>query len=93
MAAYTRNLPLSDFLILLLKVTIAAFLMRASACTVNDILDRNFDAKVERTKLRPLAAKKLSILGGNVSNVSSIWLIPTIQAIHLLATGMACNSY
>lgn len=61
MAAYTKKIPLGHFAILLLKVTVAAFLMRASACTINDILDRNFDAQVERTKSRPLAAKKLSV--------------------------------
>ena len=35
-------------------------LMRSAGCIVNDIADRNFDAHVERTKDRPLAAKLIS---------------------------------
>ena len=35
-------------------------LMRSAGCIVNDVADRNFDAHVERTKDRPLAAKLIS---------------------------------
>ena len=35
--------------------------MRSAGCIVNDISDRNFDKKVERTKNRPLASGKISI--------------------------------
>lgn len=35
--------------------------MRAVGCIVNDIVDREFDAKVERTKLRPIASGEISI--------------------------------
>ena len=33
-----------------------AFLLRGAGCTVNDMWDRDFDRKVERTRSRPLAA-------------------------------------
>ena len=34
--------------------------MRSAGCIINDFFDKKFDAKVERTKLRPLAAKTMS---------------------------------
>lgn len=34
--------------------------MRSAGCIINDIIDQDFDAKVERTKIRPLAAKSLN---------------------------------
>ena len=36
-------------------------LMRSAGCIVNDILDREFDAKVFRTKNRPIASGDVSI--------------------------------
>ena len=38
-----------------------AILMRSAGCIVNDIVDKNFDKKVERTKNRPIASGKISI--------------------------------
>ena len=35
--------------------------MRSAGCIVNDILDRKFDAKVFRTKDRPIASGKVSV--------------------------------
>lgn len=37
-------------------------IMRSAGCVINDILDYKFDAKVHRTKDRPLAAGKISRL-------------------------------
>lgn len=39
---------------------LGAFLMRSAGSTINDIADRNFDAHVERTRLRPLANGQVS---------------------------------
>lgn len=36
-------------------------LMRAAGCVMNDIADRNFDGRVERTRGRPLATGELSV--------------------------------
>ena len=35
--------------------------MRSAGCIVNDILDKEFDSKVYRTKNRPIASGKISI--------------------------------
>ena len=38
-----------------------SILMRSAGCIVNDIVDRNFDKKVKRTKNRPIASGKISV--------------------------------
>jgi 4-hydroxybenzoate polyprenyltransferase len=40
---------------------IGAFVMRGAGCTWNDITDRDLDAKVERTRSRPLPAGQVSV--------------------------------
>ncbi len=42
---------------------LGAFAMRSAGCVYNDIVDRDLDAKVERTRLRPLASKRVSLAG------------------------------
>jgi 4-hydroxybenzoate polyprenyltransferase len=46
MAAYHTSLDLKTFWTEMFKFLIAAFIVRGSACTINDIFDRNFDAGV-----------------------------------------------
>lgn len=46
MAAFSRKLAFPDYGVLLLKTSFTAFIMRSSACTINDILDQKFDASV-----------------------------------------------
>jgi 4-hydroxybenzoate polyprenyltransferase len=41
--------------------TIGVVLMRAAGCVMNDIVDRDFDPHVERTRLRPLASGELRL--------------------------------
>jgi len=38
-----------------------SILMRSAGCIVNDIVDKNFDKKVKRTKNRPIASGKVSV--------------------------------
>ena len=38
-----------------------SILMRSAGCVFNDIIDKDFDKKVKRTKKRPIAAGKISI--------------------------------
>ena len=38
---------------------VGTLLMRSAGCAVNDFADRNFDPHVERTRLRPLAAREI----------------------------------
>jgi 4-hydroxybenzoate polyprenyltransferase len=40
---------------------LGAFAMRSAGCVYNDIVDRDLDAKVERTRLRPLASRRVSL--------------------------------
>lgn len=40
---------------------IGASLMRGAGCAVNDIVDRDFDAQVARTALRPIPAGQISV--------------------------------
>lgn len=41
--------------------SLGALLMRGIGCTFNDIFDRDFDSKVERTRFRPLTSGQLSL--------------------------------
>ena len=41
---------------------LGSVLMRSAGCIFNDIVDRNLDKKVERTKNRPIASGKISVL-------------------------------
>ncbi|HET9356283.1 MAG TPA: 4-hydroxybenzoate octaprenyltransferase [Sphingomicrobium sp.] len=40
---------------------LGAFAMRSAGCVYNDIVDRDLDRKVERTRLRPLASGRVSL--------------------------------
>ena len=42
---------------------LGAVLMRSAGCIFNDIVDRNFDKKVQRTKERPIASGKITVVG------------------------------
>ncbi|MEO7815218.1 MAG: 4-hydroxybenzoate octaprenyltransferase [Sphingomicrobium sp.] len=45
---------------LLALFAIGAFVMRSAGCVYNDIVDRDLDRQVERTRLRPLASGRVS---------------------------------
>ncbi|HKK29576.1 MAG TPA: 4-hydroxybenzoate octaprenyltransferase [Alphaproteobacteria bacterium] len=42
-------------------LTVGAFAMRGAGCTYNDIVDRNFDARVARTALRPIPSGEVTV--------------------------------
>ena len=46
---------------LFMTLGIGAFMMRSAGCAYNDIVDRDLDARVERTRLRPLASGRVSV--------------------------------
>jgi 4-hydroxybenzoate polyprenyltransferase len=46
---------------LFLWLALGAFAMRSAGCVYNDIVDRDLDVKVERTRLRPLASRRVSL--------------------------------
>ena len=45
---------------------VGAVVMRGAGCTLNDIVDRNFDGRVERTRLRPLPSRAVSVRQASV---------------------------
>tara|TARA_B110000438_G_scaffold186114_1_gene177822 strand:- start:394 stop:1260 length:867 start_codon:yes stop_codon:yes gene_type:complete len=58
-ASIHTNQKLNPNIIILFLI--GAILMRSVGCIFNDIIDRKIDAKVERTKNRPLANKTMAI--------------------------------
>src|SRR6185503_629383 len=44
-------------------LALGAWAMRSAGCVYNDIVDRDLDAKVERTRLRPLASGRVPLAG------------------------------
>ena len=46
---------------LFLWLGLGAFTMRSAGCVYNDIVDRDLDRRVERTRLRPLASGRVSL--------------------------------
>lgn len=51
MAAYKTKMPLNSYWRSVINCVISAFILRASACTVNDIFDRRVDAAVGESDL------------------------------------------
>ncbi len=47
--------------VLLILFAIGAVAMRGAGCTYNDIVDRDYDAKVERTAKRPIPSGQVSV--------------------------------
>ncbi len=59
---------------------IGAMVMRGAGCTINDILDRKFDAQVARTRTRPLPSGAVSVAGAVVFLVLELALGGAILA-------------
>ena len=59
--AHDFNSNLNTYFFYLILFFLGSTLMRSAGCIVNDILDKEFDAKVFRTKNRPIASGKVSI--------------------------------
>jgi 4-hydroxybenzoate polyprenyltransferase len=81
---------------LFLLFGLGAFAMRSAGCAYNDIIDRDLDARVERTRLRPLASGRVSVRAawGLVIGLSLIGLAvlltltPTAQVIALASLAL-----
>ena len=69
----------------LLLFMVGAIAMRGAGCTFNDIVDRDIDAKVERTASRPLPSGQISLKGAVVSLV--------VQALAGLAVLLQFNRF
>ena len=59
--AYDFNNSIFLYLKYILFFFLGSILMRSAGCIINDIIDKDFDNKVERTKNRPIASKKISV--------------------------------
>ena len=59
--AYDFSQSLNNYFLYLTLFFLGAVLMRSAGCIVNDILDKEFDKKVFRTKGRPIASNKISV--------------------------------
>jgi 4-hydroxybenzoate polyprenyltransferase len=59
--AYDFSTNLKNYFFYLLLFFFGSVLMRSAGCIVNDILDKEFDKKVSRTKDRPIASGKTSV--------------------------------
>jgi len=58
---YDFSNNLNNYFFYLLLFFLGSVLMRSAGCIVNDILDKEFDKKVSRTKDRPIASGKTSV--------------------------------
>src|SRR3546814_20823861 len=63
----SSDLPFDWYLLLLFGI--GALVMRGAGCTFNDIVDRDFDGRVARTRLRPIPAGQVSV------RQAWIWLV------------------
>ena len=59
--AYSINQNLNLFLYYLMLFFFGSVLMRSAGCIFNDIVDKDYDKKVERTKRRPIASRRISV--------------------------------
>ena len=59
--AYDFSQDLKKYFFYLILFFLGSVLMRSAGCIVNDILDKEFDARVSRTKNRPIASRKVTI--------------------------------
>ena len=59
--AYSDNQDLNLFIFYFFLFFLGSVLMRSAGCIFNDIIDKDFDKKVKRTKLRPITSGKISV--------------------------------
>ena len=57
----TGLIPLSQTFYISALFAVGAIVMRGAGCTYNDIVDRDYDGKVERTRNRPLPAGQITV--------------------------------
>ena len=59
--SYGHNQDFKTTIYYLILFFLGSVLMRSAGCVFNDIVDRDFDKKVQRTKQRPIASGKISV--------------------------------
>ena len=59
--AYDFENKINQYIFYLFLFILGSVLMRSAGCIVNDIVDKDFDKNVERTKNRPIASGRISV--------------------------------
>ena len=72
--AYDFKNHLGYYFFYLILFFLGSVFMRSAGCIVNDILDKEFDAKVFRTKSRPIASGKVSVKLGIIYSITLCFL-------------------
>ena len=72
--AYDFNSGLNNYFFFSILFLSGSILMRSAGCIVNDIVDRKFDKKVERTKNRPIASGRVSVKLAIIYSISLCFL-------------------
>ncbi len=62
--AYSLSQNINLFIYYLVLFFLGSVFMRSAGCIFNDIVDKDFDKKVQRTKKRPIASGKISVIRG-----------------------------
>jgi len=79
MAAYQSLMDPRLCALYFLGYLLGSIILHSAACTINDICDKDFDAKVERCKSRPLPSGRASVFG------ATVWTtLQTLSALYLL---------
>ena len=60
--SYNFNRDIELFFYYIILFFCGSVLMRSAGCIFNDIVDKDFDRKVQRTKQRPIASGKISVI-------------------------------
>ena len=77
----------------IIAFAIGALAMRGAGCTYNDIIDRDLDAQVARTALRPLPSERVSLTGAWVFFIAQLFIgllvLLSFQSLYMFALGLA----
>ena len=73
------------FIKYLILFFIGSIIMRSAGCVYNDIIDKNIDSKVQRTKKRLIASKKIS--------VKTAWIIILLLLIPAILILLQFNNF
>ena len=67
--AYDFTLNNNKYFFYLILFFLGSVLMRSAGCIINDITDKEYDKKVERTKNRPIASGSVSVKLGIIYSI------------------------
>ena len=91
--AYDFTLNNNKYFFYLILFFLGSVLMRSAGCIINDITDKEYDKKVERTKNRPIASGSVSVkLGIIYSIILCIFAFIVLINFNLLTILLALGS-